>query len=200
MESSIQKPPTISLRSNIWIVIPIGALILAIVTTNLLLLNYVHVFTSILWTGTDIFMAFLLGPILRNVSLSTRKEVISWLMPKMVFYMPTVASVTTTAGYFLASKMGLITLESPIVYWIITVLIIVTVMLIQGLGILLPTNIRVYHELRKKEPNMTRIQKLMRRYVKVVATQALLQFIIIFIMANFATGFFLDNNYYHLLF
>ena len=43
MESSIQKPPTISLRSNIWIVIPIGALILAIVTANLLLLNYVHV-------------------------------------------------------------------------------------------------------------------------------------------------------------
>jgi len=190
LESSIQKPPTISLRSNIWIVIPIGALILAIVTANLLLLNYVHVFTSILWTGTDIFMAFLLGPILRNVSLSTRKEVISWLMPKMVFYMPTVASVTTTAGYFLASKMGLITLESPIVYWIITVLIIVTVMLIQGLGILLPTNIRVYHELRKKEPSMTKIQKLMRRYVKVVATQALLQFVIIFIMANFATGFF----------
>jgi len=190
LESSIQKPPTISLRSNIWIVIPIGALILAIVTANLLLLNYVHVFTSILWTGTDIFMAFLFGPILRNVSLSTRKEVISWLMPKMVFYMPTVASVTTTAGYFLASKMGLITLESPIVYWIITVLIIVTVMLIQGLGILLPTNIRVYHELKKKEPSMTKIQKLMRRYVKVVATQALLQFVIIFIMANFATGFF----------
>ena len=190
LESSIQKPPTISLRSNIWIVIPIGSLILAIVTANLLLLNYVHVFTSILWTGTDIFMAFLLGPILRNVSLSTRKEIISWLMPKMVFYMPTVASVTTTAGYFLASKMGLITLESPIIYWITTVLIIVTVMLIQGLGILLPTNIRVYYELRKKEPDMTKIQKLMRRYVKVVATQAILQFVIIFIMANFATGFF----------
>ena len=194
MESPIQKPPTISLRSNIWIVIPIGALILAIVTANLLLLNYVHVFTSILWTGTDIFMAFLLGPILRKVSLSTRKEIISWLMPKMVFYMPTVSSVTTTAGYFLASKMGLITLESPVVYWITTVLIIVTVMLIQGLGILLPTNIRVYHELRKKEPDMTKIHRLMRRYVKVVATQAILQFVIIFIMANFATGFFSDNN------
>ena len=138
----------------------------------------------------SLWHSYILGPILRNVSLSTRKEVISWLMPKMVFYMPTVASVTTTAGYFLASKMGLITLESPVVYWILTVLIIVTVMLIQGLGILLPTNIRVYHELRKKEPNMTRIQKLMRRYVKVVATQALLQFVIIFIMANFATGFF----------
>ena len=64
-------------------------------------------------------------------------------------------------------------------------------MLIQGLGILLPTNLRVYYELRKSEPDMARIQRLMRRSVKVVATQAILQFVIIFIMANFATGFFL---------
>jgi uncharacterized membrane protein len=191
LEYSVNPPPTISVRSNIWITVPIGALIVAILTANFLLLNYVHVFTSMLWTGTDIFMAFLLGPILRGVSLSTRKEVISWLMPKMVFYMPTVASVTTTAGYFLASKMGLITLQTPVLYWITAVLIIVVAMLIQGLGILLPTNLRVYYELRKSEPDMARIQRLMRRYVKVVATQAILQFVIIFIMANFATGFFL---------
>ena len=117
--------PTISIRANIWITIPIAALIVAILTANLLLLNYVHVFTSMLWTGTDIFMAFLLGPILRNVSLSTRKEVIFWLMPKMIFYMPTVAAVTTTAGYYLASKIGLITLHPPTVYWIFAVLVIV---------------------------------------------------------------------------
>src|SRR2546421_374980 len=67
--------PPISVRANIWIVIPITALIAAILTANFLFLNYVHIFSSILWTGTDIFMAFLLGPILRNVSLSTRKEV-----------------------------------------------------------------------------------------------------------------------------
>jgi uncharacterized membrane protein len=191
LEYSVNPLPTISVRSNIWITVPIGALIVAILIANFLLLNYVHVFTSMLWTGTDIFMAFLLGPILRGVSLSTRKEVISWLMPKTVFYMPTVASVTTTAGYLLASKMGLITLQSPVLYWISAVLIIVVAMLIQGLGILLPTNLRVYYELRKSEPDMARIQRLMRRYVKVVATQAILQFVIIFIMANFATGFFL---------
>ena len=140
-------------------------------------------------SGTDIFMAFLLGPVLRNVSLSTRKEVISWLMPKMVFFMPTVSAVTTTAGYFLASKMGLITLQPPTVYWISAVLIIVAAMMIQGLGILLPTNLRVYYELRKSESDMSKIQKLMRRYVQVVAIQAALQFTIIFIMAEFATGF-----------
>ena len=136
-------------------------------------------------------MAFLLGPVLRNVSLATRKEVISWLMPKMVFYMPTVAAVTTTAGYFLASKMGLITLNPPVVYWISAVLVIVSIMFVQGLGILLPTNLRIYFEMRKNEPDMSRIQRLMKMYVKVVAIQAAMQFIIIFIMAEFATGFFL---------
>jgi uncharacterized membrane protein len=165
--------------------------VVAILSANLLLLNYIHVFTAILWTGTDIFMAFLLGPVLRNVSLATRKEVIFWLMPKMVFYMPTVAAVTTTAGYFLASKMGLITLNPPIVYWISAVLVIVSIMFIQGLGILFPTNLRIYFEMRKSEPDMSRIQRLMRMYVKVVAIQAAMQFVIIFIMAEFATGFFL---------
>jgi hypothetical protein len=193
MVNTVQQepPPKISILPNLWVVIPIVALVIAILSSNLLLLNYVHVFTAVLWTGTDIFMAFLLGPILRNVSLATRKEVISWLMPKMVFYMPTVAAVTTTAGYFLASKMGLITLNPPVVYWISVVLVIVTIMFIQGLGILLPTNLRIYFEMRKNKPDMSRIQRLMRMYVKVVAIQAAMQFVIIFVMAEFATGFFL---------
>lgn len=194
MVNTIQQqppPPKISILPNLWVIIPIIALVVAILSANLLLLNYIHVFTANLWTGTDIFMAFLLGPVLRNVSLSTRKEVISWLMPKMVFYMPTVAAVTTTAGYFLASKMGLITLNPPVVYWISVVLVIVSIMFIQGLGILLPTNLRIYFEMRKNKPDISRIQRLMKMYVKVVAIQAAMQFVIIFIMAEFATGFFL---------
>ncbi len=194
MVNTVQQqppPPKISILPNLWVIIPIIAVVVAILSANLLLLNYIHVFTAILWTGTDIFMAFLLGPVLRNVSLTTRKEVISWLMPKMVFYMPTVAAVTTTAGYFLASKMGLITLSPPVVYWISVVLVIVSIMFIQGLGILLPTNLRIYFEMRKNKPDMSRIQRLMRMYVKVVAIQAAMQFVIIFIMAEFATGFFL---------
>jgi uncharacterized membrane protein len=195
MVNTVQQqppPPKISILPNLWVIIPIIAVVVAILSANLLLLNYMHVFTAILWTGTDIFMAFLLDPVLRNVSLATRKEVIFWLMPKMVFYMPTVAAVTTTAGYFLASKMGLITLNPPIVYWISAVLVIVSIMFIQGLGILLPTNLRIYFEMRKSEPDMSRIQRLMRMYVKVVAIQAAMQFVIIFIMAEFATGFFLN--------
>src|SRR5918999_1731981 len=152
MVNTVQQqppPPKISLLPNLWVIIPIVAVVVAIISANLLLLNYVHVFTAILWTGTDIFMVFLLSPVLRNVNLSTRKEVISWLMPKMVFYMLTVAAVTTTAGYFLASKLGLIPLTPPIGYWISAVLAIVSVMFVLGLGVLLPTNLRIYFEMKK---------------------------------------------------
>ena len=58
-----------------------------------------------------------------------------------------------------------------------------------GLGILLPINLRVYFELRKNNPNMAKIQKLMKKYVRVVAIQSALQVTIIFIMVEFATGF-----------
>ena len=186
--------PTISARANLWVVIPIGALIVAIVTNNHLLLNYVHVFTSILWTGTDIFMALVLGPILRKVSVATRKELITWLMPKMLFYMIVVSSVTTTAGYYLAEQMGLVTFEAPIVYWMLVVLIIVAVMFVQGMGILMPTNLRIYFEMKKQDPDFEKIQRLTRRYVRVVAIQASMQLGIIFIMANFATGLTLFHN------
>lgn len=77
--NSIQESPRISIGSNLWVAIPIVVVIAAILSSNLLFLNYVHVFTAVLWTGTDIFMALLLVPVLRNVSLSTRKEVISRL-------------------------------------------------------------------------------------------------------------------------
>jgi len=169
--------------------VPVGALLLAVGTNNLLLLNYVHVLTAILWTGTDIFMGFVLGPILRKVSLSTRREIITWLMPKMIFYMTTVSSVTTTAGYFLAARLGLLAVGPPVYYWMLGLFVVVAVLFIQGLGFLLPTNLRVFFELRKAQPDIAKIQRLTRRYIRVVASQAVTQLITIFLMANFATGF-----------
>jgi uncharacterized membrane protein len=180
--------PRISLRENWWIVIPIGVLVAALQSNNRWFLNYVHVFTAILWTGTDIFMGFILGPILRRVSLSARREIIMRLMPRMVFYMSTVSAVTTTAGFVLASRLGLFDWPAPQIYWVWAALGIVIVMTIQGFGFLLPTNLRVFFELRKPQPDMARIQRLMRFYIKLVASQAIMQFTIIFIMAKFATG------------
>ena len=182
------EAPRISVRDNWWIVIPIGALVATIQSHSFWLLNYVHVFTAILWTGTDIFMGFILGPILRRVSLPARREIVVRLMPRMVFYMPTVSGVTTTAGFYLAFWMNLFRMPAPQVYWVWASLAIVTVMTIQGFGFLLPTNLRVYFEMRKADPDMERVRRLMHLYTRVVASQAVLQFTIIFIMAKFATG------------
>ena len=70
-------------------------------------------------------------------------------MPKEVFFIPPVLAVTKTVGHFLASKIGLITLQPPISCWIFAVLSIVTVMMVQGLGIILLASLYVYFELRK---------------------------------------------------
>ncbi len=180
--------PRLSVRDNWWIVVPIGVLVAAVESDSRWFLNYVHVFTAILWTGTDIFMGFILGPILRRVPVAARREVIVRLMPRMIFYMPTVSGVPITAGWILASRMGFFEWPVPHVYWVWAAVAIVALMTVQGFGFLLPANLRVYFEMRRPQPDMGKIQRLMRLYVRVVASQAVLQFAIIFIMAKFATG------------
>jgi hypothetical protein len=44
-------------------------------------LNFVHVFSVLLWTGIDRFMGFVLGPILRVVDISACKAVLLRLTP-----------------------------------------------------------------------------------------------------------------------
>jgi len=106
----------------------------------------------------------------------------------MLYFMTTITTVTTTAGWYLASWLGLFRLPAPQIWWLYAALAIVAVMAVQGLGILLPTNLRVYFEMRRPAPDGARIGRLMRRYIAVVASQTVLQFAIILIMARFATG------------
>ena len=141
--SPSSSAPKISFRTNIWIFLPIGSLIAAIMTANFYFLNYIHIFSSILWTGTDIFMAFLLGPILRNKSFNSKRNYYMAYAKDGIFY----------ANYFCSNhycrilscfKMGLITMYPPIFYWILAVLVIVTIMMVQGLGILLRINLSLF--------------------------------------------------------
>jgi hypothetical protein len=55
-----------------------------IVADNLWFLDYVHVFSSLLWTGIDLFMGFVLGPILRRLDLPARREIMRRLTPRIV--------------------------------------------------------------------------------------------------------------------
>ena len=65
---------------------------------------------------------------------------------------------------------------------------LVIVMAVFGIGILAPVNLRVLWELRKPEPDMRLVQRLMRLYLAVTALEAVLQLATIVIMTRFRLG------------
>ena len=180
--------PKISIAKQWWVLIALGIMISAIISHVLWYINFVHVFSGILWTGTDLFMGFMIGPIMRKLDIKARRAFILRLMPKMLFFMPLLAFVTVTAGWYMAEWLGFFAMPYPYEWWLVAAIAIVVVLTVQGLGILLPTNLKVYFEMRKEKPDGEKIQRLMKRYVRVVAIQGLMQVAIIVIMSRFATG------------
>ncbi len=182
-----QAPP-IDLRNLIWCALAVLVLIVAIQLDNIWLLNFLHVMCGVLWTGIDLFMGFVIGPIMRSLPVPARRAVILRLMPKMLFLLPTLSLMTGTAGYYHARQIGFLDLPWPQYGWVLAALIIVAALTVQGLGVLLPTNLMVYLEMRKPQPDGARVVRLMKRYVVAVGLQGAMQVAIIVVMARFVTG------------
>ena len=144
---------------------------------------------GVLWTGIDLFMGFVVGPVLRRVSPETRKTMMSGIIPRTLILMPTLSTITSTAGWFLAKRLGFLDLGYPEFWWVIAALTIVTILTVQGLGYLLPVNLRLYFEMQKPQPDGAKIGRWMKTYVRVVAVQGTMQVAIIVVMSKFATGF-----------
>lgn len=168
--------------------IAFAVMIAAINIGNLWFLNFVHVSTSLLWTGIDLFMGFVLGPILRRVEPQARRAVLLRLTPRTLFLMPTLAIITGTTGWYLAQARGFTELPWPEYGWVAAALALVVAMTVQGMGYLLPTNLRVCFELQKPNPDYGRIARMMQSFFFAVAAQGVMQIAIIVIMARLATG------------
>ena len=171
-----------------WALAALASMIAVIVAGNIWLLDFVHVFSSLLWTGVDLFMGFVLGPILRRVDLSVRREIVRRLTPRTLFLMPTVSIVSGTTGWFLAVQLGYTALDWPAYGWVAAALILVILMTIQGLGFLTPVNVYVCLQLQKPKPDMNKISSWMRWYFYAVALQGLMQVAIIVVMTRFRAG------------
>ena len=191
MEPSIAAhdlPPPVNPRNLIWCAAALAGMVWVIWLDDRWLLNFVHVMAGVLWTGIDLFMGFVVGPIMRTLPPPARQAMVLRLMPKTLFLLPTLSIITGTAGFYHAQQIGFLALDYPAYGWVLAALVIVTVLTVQGLGVLLPANLMVYFELRKARPDTSRIARLMRRYVYAVAFQGLLQVAIIAVMAKFVTG------------
>jgi hypothetical protein len=169
--------------------IALAAMTVAILGSSLWFLNFVHVMSGALWTGIDLFMGFVIGPVMRRVSLDTRRAMIAGIIPRTLVLMPTLSAITSTSGWFLAQRLGFLDLAYPQFWWVIAALGIVSVLTVQGLGYLLPMNLKLYFEIQKPAPDPEKLKRWMRTYVRVVAVQGVMQIAIIVVMARFATGF-----------
>jgi hypothetical protein len=186
--SAVQIGAPINLFNFVWVALAFAVVAAAVVIGNLWFLNFVHVLAGGMWTGIDLFMGFIVGPILRAAPFEARRAVITRLTPKTLFIMPTLAIMTGTSGWFLARQLGFLSVDYPQFWWVAAALVIVTILTVQGLGYLLPTNLRVYLELRKDNPDGAKIGALMSRYFYAVAFQGVMQVAIIVVMSRFATG------------
>jgi len=124
----------VSWKSWIYVIVPAAALIIAIAIKGIFL-DYTHVLFGGMWTGIDLYMGLVLGPILGKVSPQARTEIIKRLVPVMLFLMPSIATVAITAGIYLAMSEGIFSLSLPV---IIAAGIIVAILTIQGFGVFLP--------------------------------------------------------------
>ena len=150
-------------------------------------LVFCHVVGGGLWTGIDLFVGLVLGPILGRLSVPARAEFAARFMPKMVIIMPTVVMMTLATGFQIARKMGNLYAHSPNHPWLIASFCVVGVMAVIALGILEPANIAVLFEMNKPVPNGELIGRLMKRFIYTAGITGLMQIATLIIMTRVAT-------------
>ena len=185
-------PPQIKLeivpRKSLPVVaVVMVGLVVAIATNSLWAIGFYHVVGGGMWTAIDLFLGFILGPILGTMSIPSRVELTKRLMPKMVILMPTLVIMTLAGGFQLARHQGFILSSDKHHAWVVASMIIVGALAIVAIGVLEPANIAVLSELRKPNPNGERIGKLMKRFLYTAGITGVLQAGILVIMTRIAT-------------
>jgi hypothetical protein len=165
----------------------IVALVAAIEYNRLWPLEFFHIVGGGMWTAIDLFVGFIIGPILGRLSVQARIEFLTRFMPKMVLLMPTLVTVTLVAGWQLANYTGDIAVTYPDHWWLTASYMVVGVMSLIAIGVLEPANLAVLFELKKPVPNGELIGRLMRRFVYTAGITGVMQVATLIIMTRIAT-------------
>jgi hypothetical protein len=163
-------------------------LIVAIAANELWPLEFLHVVFGSAWTIIDLFLGLVLGPILGRMSIPSRVELTTRLMPKMVLIMPTVVTITLAAGWQLGTLLGTVDSSYANHDWIVASYIVVGIMAVIALGLLEPANIAVLFELKRPHPRGEVIERLMKRFLYSAGVLGVMQVATFVIMTKIATG------------
>ena len=163
-------------------------LVVSIATNQSWAIDFFHVVGGGMWTALDLFLGFVLGPILGRLSIPARAELTTRLMPKMLLIMPTLVVCTLAAGWQLARHLGTLNAGYSHHGWIVASFIVVSVMSVIALGLLEPANVAVLFELKKPQPDGEIIARLMRRFIYSAGITGAMQIATLVIMTRIATS------------
>ncbi|HLZ70342.1 MAG TPA: hypothetical protein VKV26_10590 [Dehalococcoidia bacterium] len=192
-----RPPPAIELPRPPASIVPLWGLpivgavlvleVVAIAGNWLWALDFFHVVGGGLWTGIDLFVGLVIGPIIGRLSMQARVEFSARFMPKMLLIMPTLVTMTLASGWQLARHLQYLDAAYPRHDWIVASFIVVGVMAVIALGVLEPANLAVLFELRKPKPDGALIGKLMRRFTYTAGVTGVMQLATLVIMTRLAT-------------
>ena len=188
------------------------ALAYAVTVASVQMHTYVHVMSGVLWTGADLFMGLVLGPVAGGLDESESAALFRRLTPKTAFFLPSMALVTIAGGITLAQRVGWFSNAGP---WLalftavnaIPILLllgwrldaygdrrwqaafaIVTVLSVQGFGFLLPGEIRMYQEMTSPDPDAGVIARIGERNAKLGGVQGVFQLSLVVAMVYLRYG------------
>src|SRR6195952_1972388 len=196
MAVAVEEPPVAAERPSFEIVprkgLPIVALVLigvvvAISRDSRWGLTFYHVVGGGLWTGVDLFVGFVLGPIIGRMSIPARVEFSTRFMPKMLLLMPTLVTLTLASGFQLARYVGNLQAGAPNHTWLVASYVVVGIMAVVAIGVLEPANLTVLFELKKPQPDGLLIARQMKRFVYTAGITGAMQVATLIIMTYLAS-------------
>jgi hypothetical protein len=179
--------PVVPVRGLPIVAAVLAGLVATVATNNLWAIDFFHVVGGGLWTALDLFLGFVIGPILGRLPVPARVALTRRLMPKMLLIMPTLVICTLAAGWQLARHLGTLDAGSPDHGWVVASMVVVAIMAVVALGVLEPANLTVLFELRRPDADGRVVGRLMRRFVVTAGITGALQVATLVIMTRLAT-------------
>jgi hypothetical protein len=174
----------IPIRGLPIVALALAGVVVAIARNERWGLVFCHVVGGGLWTAIDLFVGFVVGPIIGRLSIPARVEFSTRFMPKMALIIPTVVTMTLAAGFQLARQDGFLDTSHPNHAWVVASMCVVGVMAVIALAYLEPANIAVLFELRKPQPDGEVIARLMRRFLYTAGITGAMQVATLVIMTR----------------
>jgi hypothetical protein len=170
------------------VVLVAAALMLAaVVSKKAWAVDFLHVVCGAAWTTVDLFMGFVIGPIMGRMPIPARMELSKRLMPVMLVLMPTLVVGTLVGGWQLAGMSGNLDTSSQAHPYVVAAVVVVAVMALIALAILEPANLVILLELRRPQPRGEIIGTLMKRFIYTSGVTGAMQVATLILMTRLAT-------------